>query len=104
MILALRLSALLPFVPIAAAAVAWLNRDFYRFLAKRRGTGFAVRMFPIHLLFFFYSGAGYLYARFGLRQLRGSSQPFSQAQPASRGLVPAPTPLFPIGSGPEKRA
>jgi glycosyltransferase involved in cell wall biosynthesis len=102
MVLAMRLPPLLAFLPIGAAAVAWLNRDFYRFLAARRGAGFTVRLFPMHLLFFFYSGAGYLYARFGRRAFHGSSR--SQAGPASPTRVPARSPWFPIASRPEKRA
>jgi glycosyltransferase involved in cell wall biosynthesis len=69
-ILAIRFPQLLAFLPCAVAGVAWLNRDFYRFLAARRGVWFALRMFPVHLLFFFYSGAGYLYARYGWQVLR----------------------------------
>ncbi len=45
------------------AAVAAVNLDFYRFLAGCRGTAFAIRMFPCHVLFFFYSGLGYLFER-----------------------------------------
>ena len=33
-------------------AVGWLNRDFYRFLARTRSAGFALASFPIHLLYF----------------------------------------------------
>ena len=40
-------------VPLAALAVqAVLNRDFYRFLARRRGWGFALGAFPLHYAYF----------------------------------------------------
>ena len=34
-----------------------LNRDFYRFLARRRGWGFAIGSFPLHYLYFCCCGA-----------------------------------------------
>lgn len=66
----MRLPPLLAFLPFAAASVSRLNRDFYRFLAARRGAWFAVRLFSAHLLFLFCSGARYLYARFSRQALR----------------------------------
>lgn len=48
-----------PLLPLAAALFAVdlavqaaLNRDFYRFLARRRGWGFALGAFPLHYLYF----------------------------------------------------
>jgi cellulose synthase/poly-beta-1,6-N-acetylglucosamine synthase-like glycosyltransferase len=33
-------------------AIGWLNRDFYRFLARTRSAGFAFAAFPMHLVYF----------------------------------------------------
>lgn len=55
-----------PLVPrllwVAAAlgvALLALNHDFYRFLARREGMGFAVRAFPLHWLHYLYSGLAF---------------------------------------------
>jgi glycosyltransferase involved in cell wall biosynthesis len=44
---------------LAAFAVAALNRDFYRFLARVRSPGFAFAAFPLHCLYFLCGGAGF---------------------------------------------
>ena len=49
----------------ALAAVAFLNRDFYAFLARRRGLGFALAAVPLHVLYFVCSGLGYAWAMVG---------------------------------------
>jgi GT2 family glycosyltransferase len=49
----------------ALATVAFLNRDFYAFLARRRGLGFALASIPLHLLYFVCSGLGYAWASAG---------------------------------------
>lgn len=57
-----------PFLFLAVAsllAVAFINRRFYRFLARHRGLGFAAACFPLHLLYFFCSGAGFFYVWVG---------------------------------------
>ena len=33
---------------LGSAAIVWLNRDFYRFLGRRRGPGFALAALPVH--------------------------------------------------------
>ncbi len=43
-------AGLIPVLGLIVQAV--LNRDFYRFLAKRRGWGFALGSFPLHYLYF----------------------------------------------------
>jgi glycosyltransferase involved in cell wall biosynthesis len=43
----------------AALAVAALNRDFYRYLARVRSHWFALRAFPLHCLYFLCAGAGF---------------------------------------------
>ena len=42
-------------VGVGAVSLAWLNRDFYRFLAARQGVWFAVRGFCVHALYYAYS-------------------------------------------------
>lgn len=62
---------------IPLAAVMFLNRRFYRFLASRRGSLFAVAAFPLHLLYYLYSGLAFgigLY-RFYFRRSK-SSRPY----------------------------
>jgi GT2 family glycosyltransferase len=44
---------------LAAGAIAVLNRDFYRFLARLRGPWFALRAFPLHCLYFLIGGTGF---------------------------------------------
>jgi GT2 family glycosyltransferase len=44
----------------AVAIVVALNQSFYRFLAGRRGGFFTLRAIPLHLLYFLYSGAGFV--------------------------------------------
>jgi glycosyltransferase involved in cell wall biosynthesis len=51
-----------PASAIAVAIVIALNHGFYRFLAGRRGAWFAVRVVPLHLLYFLYSGAAFFAA------------------------------------------
>lgn len=49
----------------AAAAVVVLNRDLYRFLARRCGPAFALASIPLHFLYFVCSGLGFAWARVG---------------------------------------
>ena len=44
---------------VAAFAVAAINRDFYRFLARVRSPWFALRAFPLHCIYFLCGGAGF---------------------------------------------
>ncbi len=46
----------------AFGTVAVLNRDFYRYLARRRGAAFAAATIPLHLLYFSCSGVGFAWA------------------------------------------
>lgn len=48
---------------VALAAVAFLNREFYGFLRRERGLGFAVACFPVHLVHFACGGLGFAYGR-----------------------------------------
>ena len=52
---ALALSAL------ALAGVAFLNRKLYAFFGRQHGILFAGACVPLHLLYYLYSGLGYLY-------------------------------------------
>jgi GT2 family glycosyltransferase len=65
--LALRWPALVSVALLAFAAVVILNRDFYAFLADRRGIGFALASIPLHVLYFVCSGLGFAYATIGYR-------------------------------------
>ncbi len=51
-------------VPLGSAAIVWLNRDFYRFLGRCRGPGFALAALPIHLLYYTCCGVSVLFALF----------------------------------------
>ncbi len=64
-VLAIRWTTFLVPALAALAAVLVLNRDFYRFLACRRGAAFALASIPLHLLYFVCSGIGFVYARAG---------------------------------------
>jgi len=53
----------LPAAAVAAACLAGvvaLNFDFYRFFARARGLWFAARVLPMHVLYYFYSGATFV--------------------------------------------
>jgi len=65
LVFAIRWPTLLLPALAALAAVVVLNRDFYRFLARRRGAAFALASIPLHLLYFVCSGLGFAYARAG---------------------------------------
>lgn len=61
----------------AAFALTVLNLDFYRFLARREGPGFAVRAVPLHWLHYLYSGLAFgggvlLHARSRVRDANGA--------------------------------
>jgi hypothetical protein len=42
-------------------AVTIINFDFYRFFAKRSGVWFAMRVFPLHWLYFWYCGFSFVW-------------------------------------------
>ena len=44
---------------LALAAVLWMNRTFYRFLAARRGVMFALRGAAVHVLYHLYNGVSF---------------------------------------------
>lgn len=51
-------------IPIACVGFAiWLNRRFYRFLARKGGCAFAAASVPLHLFYYLAAVSGYLAAR-----------------------------------------
>ncbi len=88
----------------ALAAVAFLNRDFYVFLARRRGVGFALASLPLHVLYFVCSGLGYAWASAG--HALGHRAPARDGDGPPAGLgdgLPAPAgdgPPAPAGAPP----
>jgi hypothetical protein len=56
MMMALFWPAALLLVASLVLMVTILNFDFYRFFAKRSGVWFAIRVFPLHWLYFWYCG------------------------------------------------
>jgi glycosyltransferase involved in cell wall biosynthesis len=73
---ALLLRSALPLTVLALAllVVAFLNRDFYRFVARERGLGVTIAMFPLHVLYY---ATNVLSAMFGwlLHMLLGEPLP-----------------------------
>lgn len=54
----------------AISGLIFINRDFYAFLWKRKGFIFAMRAFPMHLLYFLYSSTAFIYSWLNVRLLR----------------------------------
>ena len=79
-------------VPLGLAILGYLGRDYYRFFLEKRGVGFALRTFPLHVLYHLYNGFSFAAGttlflaarRFGIR-LPGSLPPYapSPVQPGS---------------------
>jgi glycosyltransferase involved in cell wall biosynthesis len=47
---------------ISLYGVIFINKEFYAFFQRRKGFWFTLRVFPMHLLYFFYSGAAFAYS------------------------------------------
>jgi glycosyltransferase involved in cell wall biosynthesis len=47
---------LLPLPFLILAAILLINRDFYKFFVKKRGVLFAVKVIPMHILYYIYGG------------------------------------------------
>lgn len=45
-------------LPLILSAIVWLNLDFYKFFLRKRGIVFVLRVVPMHILYFLYSGMG----------------------------------------------
>jgi hypothetical protein len=77
----LALAAVRPWALLVSAAALLLlvplNLAFYRFFARARGVGFALRVFPMHVLYYLYSGATFVFVtllyRLGLGRRRGAA-------------------------------
>ena len=76
---------------IGLLAVGWLNRDFYRFLARTRSAGFALAAFPLHLVYFVCCGLSVAIA-LGIRGMPRSvpSRKATASQRSEPGSSPAP--------------
>ena len=48
----------------------FINRDFYIFFLRRKGFIFTLGVFPMHLLYFFYSSAAFIYSWLNVKILR----------------------------------
>jgi hypothetical protein len=59
----------------SVAAVLILNRDFYRFLAERRGALFAARAVPMHVLYYAYASATFAWCWLERSLGRGGPRP-----------------------------
>ena len=64
---------------VCACFLFALNRPFYAFLTARRGILFTLRAVPLHLLFYFYSGIGFLLGAV-LHLASEASLPFSSSR------------------------
>jgi len=85
---------------LAAAGVVLCNRRFFGFLARVAGPGFAVRAFPLHLLFLLYSSATFAVAclaEFSPRAARVFRRTVKPATGAISELQPDRPPLVPEG-------
>ncbi len=54
---------------ISLFRVIFINKEFYAFFQRRKGFWFTLRVFPMHLLYFFYSGAAFAYSWFNVKIL-----------------------------------
>ena len=80
---------LLMTVPVLALAVQGaVNFDFYRFLARRRGLGFAARAFPLHTLYFLCCGVSVALA-LAITRLpsRGRDAEVSDVEPSTKAVA-----------------
>lgn len=94
---------------VAAAllgAVLLSNAGLYRFLAARRGLAFALRILPVHLLYYLLNGIGALYAWITYQLVGGPAPPAEIQAYAETGLnrwPPLPSKVQ-LAAGPALRA
>lgn len=79
LLIGLLLTASWAMAPLALAAIVALNREFYVFLARRRGLAFAAASIPMHLLYFCCCGLA-----FGLGAAAVLLQPHPARSPAAK--------------------
>ena len=72
-----------------SAAIVWLNRDFYRFLGRRKGSGFAAASVPLHLLYYCCCGVSVLIALFQWHVLSRLPASFRPEPLAASGSIAA---------------
>jgi hypothetical protein len=70
---------------LALIGVITLNRDLYKFFWKQRGLRFAASCVPLHLLYYLYSGASFLYVWIGFHLRAVSLLPQREASKADLG-------------------
>ncbi len=101
----LRFPAMLALLPMSLGAIVALNRDFYRFLARRQGLGFAVGSAWLHFLYYCCCGASVVIAE-GLWLVAKRADP--AASPAPSGLrldrASSPSPSTPRPANPRRRS
>jgi glycosyltransferase involved in cell wall biosynthesis len=83
---------------LGSALIVWLNRDFYRFLERRRGIRFALSALPLHLVYFSCCGLAVLIALFQWHVLNGitleASAKSAPPKRAHHGGGPIPEPFL----------
>ena len=98
---AIWLPSLLALLPLSVLAIVGLNRDFYRFLARRRGVAFAIASTVLHLVYYCCCGASVVIAEV----LWLASRPADEANapaPSGRRLDRAES-ISPAASHPSNR-
>ncbi len=97
--------ALLGLLPLSLAAIVALNRDFYRFLARRRGPSFAVASTLLHLVYYCCCGASVVIAE-GLWLVSKPTDLATAPAPSGRRLdrVGSAAPTAPHPSKPRRRS
>jgi glycosyltransferase involved in cell wall biosynthesis len=81
---------------LGSTLIVWLNRDFYGFLARRRGADFALMSLPVHLLYFSCCGLSVLIALFQWHVMSWKGNTVASGPLRARadaGSTPIPRPL-----------
>ena len=91
---------LLAAIPIGLALIVALNADFYRFLARRRGWGFALSAIPLHYVYYCCCGVSVVIAlmlwHLALRHDQAIAPSGADLEPRTRGVrTDQPTPARP---------
>lgn len=95
-------------LPAALGPVLWMNRDLYAFFRRHRGLWFALRVLPLHLLYYVLNGVSVV-SGWVLHHTVGEPQPPPNVQafaevglkhwpPVPRRASLAPTPVAPPGT------
>jgi hypothetical protein len=78
-------------VPLGLAGLAYLSRDYYAYFLEKRGFGFALLVFPLHVVYHLYNGFSFVTGtalfiaarRFGVR-LPGALPPYGLSSVQTR--------------------